>query len=517
VTVTWRALALAAPFLVAAVPVVSLWAANRLEFPATALLPILLVTSALAAIALGIGRLIAGRWTAGAVAASIALAAIGGYGLLVDLAGVLTTPERAEELRPAITLAAGIVSVILIVAATILARRGRFDGGDAARAISVAAAGFMLAGLLGPPDPNAHADGGGESGAVLHHADAAETPAPPVAVAATRASEPLPDVYLVVLDGYTRSDVLDEVYGFDNEPFLGELEDRGFYVARESYANYPATYLALASVLNERYLTSELVARRTQNDYLELIRRGEVPGAFKRLGYRYVLVRSIWEGTARSPLADELLGQGATFGSELAASVVDRTLVGPLVPQGTVAGSHLAAFDALANAPAGGGPTFTLAHIVAPHPPYVLDRDGNPISDAVALKGSWAGEENRRGYLEQLRFVNRRMLEVVDAILTRSTTPPIIVVMGDHGVFGATFDQDEARRATAARLAILNAYLVPEELRASLTPSISPVNSFRLVLSGLTGRQPSLLEDRSFYYEDKRPGPFVEVEPDFSP
>ena len=50
----------------------------------------------------------------------------------------------------------------------------------------------------------------------------------------------------MILDGYTRDDVLDEVYGFDNEPFLAGLEDRGFYVARDSYANYPATYLSLA-------------------------------------------------------------------------------------------------------------------------------------------------------------------------------------------------------------------------------------------------------------------------------
>lgn len=512
-----RAVALAAPFLVAALPIVSLWEANRYEFPATALLPLLVVGSAAAAAALSIGRLLTGRWTSGAVVASIALAALGGFGLIVDLVGVVTTPERAEELVPVVTALTVAVSVALIVAATIFARKGRFDGSDAARAISVATVGFLLVGLVGPPDPNAHADGGGEGGHVLHGADPAETPAPPVAINGAAPSGPLPDVYLIVLDGYTRADVLDEVYDFDNQPFLASLEDRGFYVAREANANYPATYLALGSVLNERYLTSELVAGRTLNDYLELIRRSEVPAAFKRLGYRYALVRSIWEGTARSPLADELLGQGATFGSELAASVVDRTIVGPLVPQGTVAGSHLAAFNALEDEPADDRPTFTLAHIIVPHPPYVLDRDGNPISDAVALKGSWAGEANRRGYLEQLRFANRRVLEVIDAIVARSDEPPIIILMGDHGVFGATFDKHKARRATAARLAILNAYLVPERMRASLYPSISPVNSFRLVLAGLTGQQPSLLEDRSFYYEDKRPGPFVEVEPNFSP
>ena len=144
------------------------------------------------------------------------------------------------------------------------------------------------------------------------------------------------------------------------------------------------------------------------------------------------------------------------------------------------------------------------------------------ISTTAALKGSWAGAANRKGYLEQLLFVNRRLVEVLDRILARSSVPPIVVVQGDHGVFGATFATDEARRAAAARLAILNAYLVPDGMRRELYPSISPVNSFRVILSGLAdpaaaGATTPRLEDRYFYYEDERPGPFAEITPDFSP
>jgi hypothetical protein len=101
--------------------------------------------------------------------------------------------------------------------------------------------------------------------------------------------------------------------------------------------------------------------------------------------------------------------------------------------------------------------------------------------------------------------------------VARSSVPPIVVVQGDHGVFGATFETDQSRRATAARLAILNAYLVPDQMRRELYTSISPVNSFRVILSGLAGQDPALLDDRFFYYEDERPGPFVEVSPDFDP
>jgi hypothetical protein len=38
---------------------------------------------------------------------------------------------------------------------------------------------------------------------------------------------PRPDIYLIVLDGYSRADVLEQYYGFDNRPFLDGLRRRG--------------------------------------------------------------------------------------------------------------------------------------------------------------------------------------------------------------------------------------------------------------------------------------------------
>jgi hypothetical protein len=507
----------AAPFLVGIAPIVALWAANRAEFPATVLVPLSIVVGGIAAGALLVGRGLTGRWAAGAVVAAVILAIVVGHGLQLDLVAAVTTPRQAERAAGIIAAASIVLALGLVIVLAWLARTRRLDGADAARALAVGAIAFMALALASPPDPDANAGGGGEGGAVLHDADPTETPAPPVAVGRPAQGTLLPDVYYVILDGYTRGDVLDEVYQFDNEPFLSALEARGFVVARESYSNYPATYLSLASSLNERYVTQELVAGRVQGDYRELIQNGAVPAAFKALGYRFVLIRSVWEGTARSPLADEVLGQGSAFGSEFAAGVVERSVFGGLLPQASVADSHLAAFGALDNLPDAAGPTFTFAHIIVPHPPYVLDRNGTIISNSAALRGSWAGAENMKGYLEQLRFANDRFMDALDGILAKSSVPPIVIVQGDHGVFGASFDVDDDRRATAARLAILNAYLVPNEMRHYLYPSISPVNSFRVILPALLGQPPELLEDRFFYYEDERPGPFVEVSPDFDP
>jgi len=54
-----------------------------------------------------------------------------------------------------------------------------------------------------------------------------------------------PDIYYIILDGYSRDDTLQDFFSYDNTPFLKALEDMGFYVARCSQSNYAQTQLSL--------------------------------------------------------------------------------------------------------------------------------------------------------------------------------------------------------------------------------------------------------------------------------
>ncbi len=46
------------------------------------------------------------------------------------------------------------------------------------------------------------------------------------------AASEMPDIYYIILDAYTRDDILAGAYGLNNRPFLQELEERGFYPRR---------------------------------------------------------------------------------------------------------------------------------------------------------------------------------------------------------------------------------------------------------------------------------------------
>jgi len=131
---------------------------------------------------------------------------------------------------------------------------------------------------------------------VLNLASAAQTLAlrPHVVVEkevkVSRQTSARPNIYYVVFDAYTRADILQEIYSYDNREFLSALEARGFYIATKSYANYGFTYHSLASSLNFTYL--DLVAKDNgsassdQEPLYRMIRENRAMAFLKSQGYR---------------------------------------------------------------------------------------------------------------------------------------------------------------------------------------------------------------------------------------
>ncbi len=98
-----------------------------------------------------------------------------------------------------------------------------------------------------------------------------------------------PDIYYIILDGYARSDVMSELFGFDNRPFLERLERRGFYIAKRSTANYCQTPLSLSSSLNAVYLNGLIPSSSHDKSQLaEWIGNGAVVRTLRGQGYRFV-------------------------------------------------------------------------------------------------------------------------------------------------------------------------------------------------------------------------------------
>jgi hypothetical protein len=131
------------------------------------------------------------------------------------------------------------------------------------------------------------------------------------------------------------------------------------------------------------------------------------------------------------------------------------------------------------------------AHFVIPHPPFSFGANGEWLDFNA---GTATREQFVDAYLNQVVYINREILGVIDAIQAGSDVPPVIIVQGDHG------PPPDLTNDPAIRMPILNAYSLPGvEMAEALYPSISPVNSFRVVLNRYLGFSLPLLEDKSYF------------------
>ncbi len=339
----------------------------------------------------------------------------------------------------------------------------------------------------------------------------------------------LPDVYYIILDGYARGDVLRRELGFDNTPFLDELQRMGFYVAECSRSNYASTNPSLASSLNFSYLPElhDVLAMQgiQTQDYRVLIKHSLVRSLLEQAGYTTVSFDTGYDWTTLSdaglylgePGVPTELQSLAPFETMLIKSTAALALTEWMEMQ------EIARLDAL-NYPFAGHisrqlfllsqlplipeydrPTFTFAHILIPHVPYVFAPDGSIRTDpgfyGTDLAGAVNWEYFVEGYTGQIQFVNGRMVEILRMVLSTSDTPPIILLQGDHGFLGSGGPSGQA--------SILSAYYVPDGVRRLLYPDITPVNSFRAVFDGFFGTDYGLLED--LVYSDEVAGPVPET------
>lgn len=340
-----------------------------------------------------------------------------------------------------------------------------------------------------------------------------------------------PDIYYVILDGYSRSDVLSRIYNVDNTAFLGELERRGFFIAKQSRSNYLQTLPSLASSMNGAYLDELAAVQGSSSNRLPLTEMVKNNWAMKYLrdhGYALVNIESGFECTSPNPNVDVEMDLGYTVLGEFEAHLVRMTPLdefngGRQSDLLTVERNRvLRQFEALAKVPELGKPRFVMCHIVSPHPPFVFDEAGqvpaksDPSNSRDASHFRGTSEEYQRGYGGQVKFLNRRLLEVIDSILADADpgNPPVIIVQGDHGG-GSLYDQEHEENSLLwERASILNAYLAPRSVTSRLYPSITPVNSFRILFNGLFGAQLEQLPDRTFYSTWSTPYVFAELSED---
>jgi sulfatase-like protein len=279
----------------------------------------------------------------------------------------------------------------------------------------------------------------------------------PIATATAAPSPPAgaPDVFVILLDGYARADVLKDTFGYDDSPFLDGLRRDGFQVADHSHSNYLVTNLSVSSLLNYRELgdipaLKPLIADPGATEggpVHRAIAGAAVLDDFRRLGYDTVGISSGFEQPAVRG-ADTFIDDGELneFEIQMMRASIIPPLVTTLVPDAFSGNQRKrieGVFESVERLAAEkrSRPRFVFAHVPSPHGPWVQQADGSArvmksletwYFDTPETTGM-SRDEVINGYVGQSAYLGQRVLEAVAKIQEESSRPPVILVISDHG------------------------------------------------------------------------------------
>ncbi|MCB1182948.1 hypothetical protein KDM41_05905 [bacterium] len=495
------------PFLLALLPAVHFYEANFRIVPFGDLVRPALLGWVVVALVLALGRL---AWRDTPTAAAVT-------------APLLAVIFEGADMGPWVSLLALVAAVVLGV---LLRRRPAAWPRLAVRPLDAAVLVLVLLPLVGA-GLAARRDTPPETSDLF----AADVPMPEAAAVERR-----PDIYFLLVDGLGQPAFVEENFPVRPSEYSLPLARRGFTVLRHSTANYPQTALSTAATLNLGLLDDllEIPApeSRDRHALADLIAGSRAVRALQDVGYAvvtypsgYPLTRLDGADARRRPLLNP------TFVEYYLLEDGFLPLLLPLLGRGPADVSFALRrgrldfiFDDLPQARQGlatDTPAFVFAHILAPHPPFVFDRQGGPAPSrspfAFADGDHWLnlhGPDDtsyRRRYADQAVWVMHRLAGAIDAITADTTREHVIIVQGDHGPGSGLRWEQPLETDHDERFGIFNAWFVPAGTEVGLYEGMTAVNTFPVLFNALFGTRIALQPDDHWFARMSQPYIFFPV------
>ena len=332
-------------------------------------------------------------------------------------------------------------------------------------------------------------------------------------------SDSLPNVYFIILDGYPRNDILEKHLNFDNSKFTNMLEQRGFHVAKNSFANYSFSGLSISSTMNMNYinfLADEI--GEDSRDYNPIIGKdfglyadNQVIKNFKLMGYKVSRIGTATIYLHEIPLADLSPCHKTVhlMDNRLLHAVGNTSMIGYFIERWAEEQQRQITLCDFEELPKISGyfeePVFVWSHIMLPHFPLIFGPNGESITPGQSLltmnhpEYTGSGWDIKTQFVQQLQFSNKKSMEFIDKIL-ENEKQSIIIIQSDHGsAFGVNL-QNPTDDDAFQKLSNLSAIYFPDEKhREMLTDDRSNVNTFRTVFNTYFGSDYDMLEDRTHW------------------
>jgi hypothetical protein len=311
-----------------------------------------------------------------------------------------------------------------------------------------------------------------------------------------------PNIYFIILDEYAGFIQLKNDFNFDNNNFSIELEKRDFFVGTESFSNYPNTSLSVPSIMNMIYFDfiPDKLGKDSKNIRVveKMINENNVMKILQSNGYKITILDGVVGRIPNTYLADitlctSIFDINPDIRKNFALVYVPIVGLQDLVFNEVIRNKLECSFSALIDFNEDTkNPDFVVAHLRFPHSPYIYDSFGNSVS--INDRG------DKNAYLEQLKFANKKTLEMIDSIQERSSEN-IIIVISDHGYRPYINWENPTIDDYIRGFNILDAYYLPGEEKHE---KIAPVNIFRTIFNSYLEMDYEILDDRQIWYSQER-------------
>lgn len=321
-----------------------------------------------------------------------------------------------------------------------------------------------------------------------------------------------PDIYFLVFDALASSKSLQKELGKNNFQLDSFLLQQGFYVAANARANYNWTIHSLSSTLNMDYLPNWIAP--VMNDPKAYfwgsasILNNSLFSILKKEGYQTHSYQPVsfanpdWPGVSYFNSLKEnhyyfktLPGRiyrdvfwnyskiNVPFIKEKQMEIIDfRNREKKMFFDTTMA--LIKNSCSITEKP-----KFIYGHFMLPHEPYTFDSAGNVKSaEQTIVKRK---EEDADAYFNQVLYAGKVIKELVTYIRQHNKNNTIIIIEGDHGY--KTPDGEKS----GYTFQNMNAIYFPDQKYNLLYDSLSPVNTFRIVLNKYFDAGFNLFKDSS--------------------
>lgn len=334
----------------------------------------------------------------------------------------------------------------------------------------------------------------------------------------------LRNLYVVIVDGHGRQDVLLDELGYDDSSFIAQLEALGFDVSDASHANYLFTRFSLPSFLSGAHLSDlGIDMTRTPDNRLLSAATRDAPaiGALRRLGYEVVGIPSGFDHLGeRSAAIDMDTGQMSELEYRLAQTSAVGSWMATVIDEAWLAAgpsrtfASLQRLEALATGPHT-TPRATFVHLPLPHPPYGVDAACAPIPLSRTFVDYLTGDLPAGLDAVQLATgpvacVDRILIPALETIVS-ADPDAILILMSDHGPGKPVDWAAPAQPGIVARAANLFAARTPGHPRL-FPDDISLVNVLPRLFNSYFGMSLALRPDDVYSARSEADGTLHRVE-----